>query len=201
MSSTTVTNARSRAARRTTEESTQPSPSKITATIDNTPLNGTAAAVLSLVLKQTLTCPELHRECERRYGPFFHVTKSAIFREVAGLLASGMITVKPGRRGVRGDHYRATPVGRRAFIRWVNEDHDGHDTRKAVPLLRATCTTVLPPASRAQVLAALNANYIAELRDPARSTGPLAEATDEFHRSMLKAKLALIKALSAHDHR
>ncbi|MDT7565313.1 MAG: hypothetical protein QOG76_3937, partial [Pseudonocardiales bacterium] len=97
-------------------------------------VNATAAALLGLLHAGPMTGGQLVAAAEERYGAFFSVTRSQVYRELPGLAESGLL-----RLGVRGprasQQYVLTPAGRRAFKSWLTTG-EGSDQLRSPLILR-----------------------------------------------------------------
>jgi DNA-binding PadR family transcriptional regulator len=81
-------------------------------------LNPTAASLLGLLHDGPLTGWDLVARAEREIGPFWSLTRSQVYRELARLAEAGLITPGPaGRREARP--YTITQAGREAFAAWA----------------------------------------------------------------------------------
>ena len=85
-----------------------------------TNLNSTAAALLGLLHEGPMTGGELVSAAKDRFGAFWSVTRSQVYRELPGLAATGY--VRPGKLGPRAAQpYGITAAGKRAFRTWLAE--------------------------------------------------------------------------------
>lgn len=92
----------------------------------STPLNSTAAALLGLLHDGPMTGGELVAAADVRFGAFWSLTRSQVYRELPVLADAGY--VKAGKAGPRASQpYAVTAAGRRAFSAWLSasagEDH------------------------------------------------------------------------------
>lgn len=84
------------------------------------PLNPTAASLLGFLHAGEATGDELLAVAEGLIGDFWHLTRSQVYRELAGLAERGLIEAgEPGPRSRRP--YRLTEAGRHAFTAWLAE--------------------------------------------------------------------------------
>lgn len=84
-----------------------------------TDLNPTAAALLGFLATGELSGYELAKTAAELIGDFWHVTRSQVYRELAGLTERGLIA--PTGTGPRAKRpYRITEAGRAAFAKWVS---------------------------------------------------------------------------------
>jgi DNA-binding PadR family transcriptional regulator len=82
------------------------------------PLNATAASLLGFLQASELTGYELVAVAERSIGPFWSLTRSQVYRELAALAERGLVQEgEPGPRARRP--YRLTAKGRAAFTVWM----------------------------------------------------------------------------------
>jgi DNA-binding PadR family transcriptional regulator len=85
-----------------------------------TNLNSTAAALLGLLHEGPMTGGELVSAAKDRFGAFWSVTRSQVYRELPGLASAGY--VRPGKLGPRAAQpYGITAAGKRAFRTWLAE--------------------------------------------------------------------------------
>ena len=85
-----------------------------------TNLNSTAAALLGLLHEGPMTGGELVAAAKDRFGAFWSVTRSQVYRELPGLADAGY--VRPGKLGPRAAQpYAITAAGKRAFKSWLSE--------------------------------------------------------------------------------
>ncbi len=85
-----------------------------------TTLNSTAAALLGLLHDGPMTGGELVAAADERFGAFWNVTRSQVYRELPALASAGL--VKLGKAGARAAQpYTITPAGRKAFTAWLTE--------------------------------------------------------------------------------
>jgi len=83
-------------------------------------LNSTAAALLGLLHDRPMTGGELVAAAKERFGVFWSVTRSQVYRELPGLATAGY--VRPGKLGPRAAQpYSITAAGKRAFKTWLAE--------------------------------------------------------------------------------
>ncbi len=83
-------------------------------------LSATAASLLGFLHGGEYSGYELVGVAELVIGHFWTLTRSQVYRELAGLADRGLIV--PGEPGPRARQpYRLTPAGRAAFKRWVSQ--------------------------------------------------------------------------------
>jgi len=162
-----------------------------------TELNATSAALLGLLHDGPATGGELVAAAGSRYGAFFSVTRSQVYRELPGLADDGL--VKLGKQGARSSQqYAITPGGKKAFKQWVNAD-SGPDHLRSTLLLRLVNGGRVTDRQRATLAAAARERYEAEI-DEAKAAAKAADnATDKavaaFAQAHAKAALKLIDAI------
>ena len=99
-----------------------------------TNLNSTAAALLGLLHEGPMTGGELVSAAKDRFGAFWSVTRSQVYRELPGLASAGY--VRPGKLGPRAAQpYAITAAGKRAFRTWL-ADAPGSDHARNPLILR-----------------------------------------------------------------
>jgi DNA-binding PadR family transcriptional regulator len=77
----------------------------------DTTLNSTAAALLGLLHERAMTGGELVAAADARFGPFWSMTRSQVYRELPKLAAAGYVRLgKPGPRAAQP--YSITSAGR-----------------------------------------------------------------------------------------
>lgn len=96
-------------------------------------LNATAAALLGLLHEGPATGGQLVSAARDRFGSFFSVTRSQVYRELPALAELGYVKLgKPGPRS--SQPYAITPAGKRAFLRWLAEEPGRDALRNSVAL-------------------------------------------------------------------
>ncbi|MFO7190767.1 MULTISPECIES: PadR family transcriptional regulator [Thermocrispum] len=167
-----------------------------------TDLNATSAAVLGLLHDGPATGGELVAAARQRYGAFFSVTRSQVYRELPELARAGL--VRPGKRGARASQqYVLTPAGRTAFKQWL-KSAAAADHLRSTMLLRLVNAHRLTGRQRAAVVDEVRAHYqeaIAQAKSAARTaraTGDeTARAVAAFAQAHANAALKLVDALSS----
>jgi DNA-binding PadR family transcriptional regulator len=98
-----------------------------------TNLNSTAAALLGLLHERPMTGGELVAAAKDRFGAFWSVTRSQVYRELPGLASAGY--VRPGKLGPRAAQpYAITAAGKRAFRTWLAEPAGSDHARNPLVL-------------------------------------------------------------------
>jgi DNA-binding PadR family transcriptional regulator len=95
-------------------------------------LNNTAAALLGLLHEGPMTGWDLVATAQEQIGNFWTLTQSQVYRELARMTETGLITAgDPGPRDRKP--YTITKTGRTAFADWIDGDPARDQIR--VPLL------------------------------------------------------------------
>jgi DNA-binding PadR family transcriptional regulator len=98
-----------------------------------TNLNSTAAALLGLLHEGPMTGGELVASAKDRFGAFWSITRSQVYRELPGLASAGY--VRPGKLGPRAAQpYAITAAGKRAFRTWLAEPPGSEHARNPLIL-------------------------------------------------------------------
>ncbi|HZP53267.1 PadR family transcriptional regulator [Actinocrinis sp.] len=85
---------------------------------DSPAINPTAASLLGFLHDGPLTGWDLAAWAEQVIGPFWSLTRSQVYRELAAMAQSGLVEPGPvGRRDARP--YAITEAGRQAFAHWA----------------------------------------------------------------------------------
>ncbi len=161
------------------------------------PVNATAAALLGLLHDGPRTGGQLVATAGQRFGPFFPVTRSQVYRELPALASAGLL-----RLGVQGprasQQYAITPAGRRSFTAWLSGD-SGSDALRSALVLRLLHAGSLTAQQRAELVCAHRGGY-AERLDAARHIAkqeqdPYRRAVAEFTVAHLRAMVKLLDAV------
>jgi DNA-binding PadR family transcriptional regulator len=97
-------------------------------------LNATAAALLGLLQDGPATGGQLVAAAEERFGTFFSVTRSQVYRELPALAKEGLVRL--GKQGPRSSQqYAITAAGKKAFKGWLTSD-SGPDHLRSPLILR-----------------------------------------------------------------
>lgn len=163
-------------------------------------LNATSAALLGLLHEGPATGGELVGAAGGRYGAFFSVTRSQVYRELPGLAEDGL--VKLGKQGARSSQqYVITAAGKKAFKQWVNAE-SGPDHLRSTLLLRVVNADRLTDRQRAALLEAARVKYEAELveakmaaKSAKSADDDTARAVAQFAQAQASAALKLIDAV------
>lgn len=162
-------------------------------------LNSTAAALLGLLHEGPMTGGSLIAAAENRFGTFWTVTRSQVYRELPGLAERGY--VREGRPGPRGaQQFSITAAGRRAFTRWLAEPA-GREHHRSPLLLRTAFAAHAPAAVRRELFNTQRARHeeaLAALRDQQKTTSDrYAKATLDFAITYERALLKWLDSMGA----
>lgn len=162
-------------------------------------VNATAAALLGLLHAGPMTGGQLVAAAEERYGAFFSVTRSQVYRELPGLAESGLL-----RLGVRGprasQQYVLTPAGRRAFKSWLTTG-EGSDQLRSPLILRILHAGSLTVRQRRALVdrgrlvyaeRLVRAEEAVKSADSSPTAAPYARAVADFAVAHNRAVLALL---------
>nr|WP_036494537.1 PadR family transcriptional regulator [Nocardia sp. BMG111209] len=95
-------------------------------------LNSTAASLLGFLHEGPMSGWDLVNLAQNRIGDFWTITQSQVYRELATMDRSGLVT--KGETGARErTPYHITDTGREAFAQWIARDPGAETIR--VPLL------------------------------------------------------------------
>jgi DNA-binding PadR family transcriptional regulator len=124
-------------------------------------VNATAAALLGLLRDGPQTGYALVARAQQQLGDFWTVTRSQVYRELAAMAASGLVSAdEAGPRDARP--YRVTAGGRSAFSTWMHAD-PGPDVVRIPLLLRLAFADELAPERLMEMVAAQRAEHAARL--------------------------------------
>lgn len=161
------------------------------------PVNSTAAALLGLLHVGPMTGGQLVAAATDRFGAFFSVTRSQVYRELPALTAAGLLRL--GEQGPRASQqYVLTPAGKRAFRTWLAED-TGADSLRSPLVLRLLHAGTMTAKQRADLVTASRAIYSSRL-DAARTAArgepdPYRKAVADFTVAHTRAMLKLVEAI------
>lgn len=137
-----------------------------------TELNATSAALLGLLHEGPKTGGQLVAAATERFGGFFSVTRSQVYRELPALTDAGLLRL--GKQGPRSSQqYVITAAGKRAFKSWLNSE-PGPDNVRSPLILRLMHAGSLTAKQRASLVEAARAQYSAKLEE-ARNAAKNAE--------------------------
>ena len=125
-------------------------------------VNATAAALLGLLRRSgPATGYALAQRAQQELGDYWTVTRSQVYRELAGMAAAGLVAA--GETGARDARpYAVTETGLEAFSRWLHSDL-GADVVRIPLLLRLAFVEALAPERLAELVAAQQAEHVARL--------------------------------------
>ncbi len=161
------------------------------------PINATSAALLGLLHEGPMTGGQLVAAAAERFGLFFSVTRSQVYRELPVLAEAGLLRL--GKQGPRSSQqYVITAAGKRAFKAWLNSAPSADRLRSPL-ILRLTYAGALTPRQRATLVSGARQEYAAQLveaRAAVRATGdPYAKAVAEFAVGYLRSVIKLLDAI------
>jgi DNA-binding PadR family transcriptional regulator len=135
--------------------------------------NATAAALLGLLHEGPMTGWDLVSRAADRIGNFWTLTQSQVYRELARMTETGLVTVgAPGPRDRKP--YTITAAGQVAFADWLA--HEPADDQVRVPLLLTIqFADHLPPARLAEIVAAQRARHAARLAEYRENEGRVSD--------------------------
>jgi len=160
-------------------------------------LNATAAALLGLLQDGPATGGQLVASAEERFGTFFSVTRSQVYRELPALAKEGLVRL--GKQGPRSSQqYAITAAGKKAFRTWLTAD-SGPDHLRSPLILRLVHAGSLTAKQRAALVDAARAAYGQELDDARAAVkaaeDPYVKAVAEFGQAHARAALKLVDAI------
>jgi len=160
-------------------------------------LNATAAALLGLLHDGPQTGGELVSAARERFGAFFSVTRSQVYRELPALAEAGLVRL--GKQGPRSSQqYVITAAGKKAFRTWLISE-PGPDHLRSPLILRVVHAASLSAKQRTALVDSARSAYSAA-HDTARisakeATDPYGKAVAEFAVAHAKAILKLLDAV------
>jgi DNA-binding PadR family transcriptional regulator len=160
-------------------------------------LNATAAALLGLLHEGPRTGGDLVTTARERFGSFFSVTRSQVYRELPALAEAGLVRL--GKQGPRSSQqYVITAAGKKAFKAWLISE-PGPDHLRSPLILRVVHAASLTPKQRGDLVGSAKASYGAA-HEAARASAkesddPYAKAVAEFAVAHAKAVLKLLDAV------
>jgi DNA-binding PadR family transcriptional regulator len=162
-----------------------------------TDVNATAAALLGLLHSGPMTGGQLVTAATERFGSFFSVTRSQVYRELPALAEAGLL--KPGEQGPRASQrYSITAAGRRSFKAWLASG-GGADSLRSPLVLRLLHAGSLTAKQRTELVTTSRDAYSARL-DAARANAraesdPYRKAVADFVVAHTRAMLKLLDAI------
>ena len=163
----------------------------------STAVNATAAALLGLLHSGPMTGGQLVAAAADRFGAFFSVTRSQVYRELPALTDAGLL--KLGKQGPRASQqYVITQPGRRAFKSWLMAG-GGADSLRSPLVLRLLHSRSLTVRQRADLVRTARVAYAVRLdgaRSAARSeSDPYEKAVADFAVAHTRAMVKLLDAI------
>ena len=160
-------------------------------------VNATAAALLGLLHEGPMSGGQLVAAAVERFGAFFSVTRSQIYRELPALAAAGLL--ERGEQGPRASQqYVITAAGKRAFRAWL-ADGGGVDSLRSPLVLRLLHARTLSARQRAELVQSSREAYterLATARAAARGErDPYRKAVADFAVAHIRAILKLLDAI------
>jgi DNA-binding PadR family transcriptional regulator len=153
-------------------------------------LNATAAALLGLLHDRPMTGGELVAAAGQRFGGFFGVTRSQVYRELPALAEKGLL--KLGKQGARSSQqYAITPAGRKAFRSWLAAAAEPDQVRSPL-ILRLVLAASLSDKQRSDLVAQARQSYMSQLE---RARAALKAANDPYARAAAEFVVAHIRAV------
>jgi len=129
---------------------------------EHRPLNATAASLLGFLHEGAMSGYELAGTAQRIIGDFWSLTQSQVYRELAWMAESGLVT--PGERGSRDRRpYALTDTGREAFAEWVGRA-PGPETIRHPLLLTVSFGRHVPAARLATFIRGHRDAHVERLR-------------------------------------
>jgi DNA-binding PadR family transcriptional regulator len=165
--------------------------------VDAAVVNSTAAALLGLLHAGPMTGGQLVTAASDRFGAFFSVTRSQVYRELPALAAAGLL--RPGDQGPRASQqYALTPAGKRAFKSWLTAGN-GSDALRSPLVLRLLHAGSLTVRQRAELVRCGREAFTARLasaRTVARGEAdPYRRAVADFAVAHNRAMVRLLDAI------
>jgi DNA-binding PadR family transcriptional regulator len=160
-------------------------------------VNATAAALLGLLHEGPMSGGQLVAAAAERFGAFFSVTRSQVYRELPALAAAGLL--ERGEQGPRASQqYVITAAGKRAFRAWL-ADGGGVDSLRSPLVLRLLHAGTLTVKQRTELLRSAREAYaerLAAARAAARATDdPYGRPVADFAVAHTRAMIKLIDAI------
>jgi DNA-binding PadR family transcriptional regulator len=160
-------------------------------------LNATAAALLALLHTGPMTGGQLVSAAAERFGAFFSLTRSQVYRELPALTTAGLL--KLGDQGPRASQqYVLTAAGKRAFRGWLTSG-GGSDALRSPLVLRLLHAGSLTGRQRAELVSAGREAFstrLASARAAARGEAdPFRRAVADFAVAHNRAMVKLLDAI------
>lgn len=163
------------------------------------PVNATAAALLGLLHGGPMTGGQLVAAAGDRFGLFFSVTRSQVYRELPVLTEAGLLRL--GKQGPRASQqYAITASGKRAFRTWLTAGGDADAVRSPM-VLRLLQAGRLTVKQRTELLRSAREAYterLTEARAAAKATeDPYGRPVADFAVAHTRAMIKLIDSVPA----
>jgi len=160
-------------------------------------LNATAAALLGLLHDGPATGGQLVASAEARFGVFFSVTRSQVYRELPALADMGYLRL--GKQGPRSSQqYVLTAAGKKAFKAWLTTEASFDHVRSPL-ILRVVHADKLTVKQRANLLETAREYYSEQLSEAKsavkQAEDPKEKAVAEFGQAYARAALKLVDAI------
>jgi DNA-binding PadR family transcriptional regulator len=153
-------------------------------------LNATAAALLGLLHDGPQTGGELVTAARSRFGSFFSVTRSQVYRELPALAEAGLVRL--GKQGPRSSQqYVITAAGKKTFKSWLISE-PGPDHLRSPLILRLVHAGSLTAKQRTAMVDSARASYSAD-QDEAKQAAK--EATDPYEKAVAEFAVAHARAV------
>ncbi|MPZ66751.1 MAG: PadR family transcriptional regulator [Pseudonocardiaceae bacterium] len=163
-------------------------------------LNATSAALLGLLQHEgPMTGGQLVAVARQRFGSFFSVTRSQVYRELPSLTDAGLLRL--GKQGPRSSQqYVITAAGRRAFKAWLNSV-PGVDSMRSPLILRLLHANSLTPKQRNALVSSAREAYGEQLSiaraEAKQAADPYSKAVADFTVAHVRAMIKLIDSIPA----
>lgn len=162
-----------------------------------TAVNATAAALLGLLHGGPMTGGQLVTAAGERFGLFFSVTRSQVYRELPALTEEGLLRL--GKQGPRASQqYAITAAGKRAFKGWLASGGEADAVRSPM-VLRLLHAGTLTARQRTDLLRSAKEAYserLADARAAARATeDPYGKPVADFAVAHTRAMIKLIDSV------
>jgi DNA-binding PadR family transcriptional regulator len=160
-------------------------------------LNATAAALLGLLHEGPATGGQLVSAARDRFGSFFSVTRSQVYRELPALADAGLVRL--GKQGPRSSQqYLVTAAGKKAFKAWLGSE-PGPDHLRSPLILRLVHADALTAKQRAALIESAKKVYSDE-HEAAKTAvksadGAYSKAVAEFGVARARAVLKLLDSI------
>ena len=160
-------------------------------------LNATAAALLGLLHEGPATGGQLVSAARDRFGSFFSVTRSQVYRELPALAEDGLVRL--GKQGPRSSQqYLVTAAGKKAFKAWLGSE-PGPDHLRSPLILRLVHADALTAKQRGALIESAKKVYSDE-HEAAKTAvkaadGAYSKAVAEFGVARARAVLKLLDSI------